>query len=676
MFYDYYMSKLNQILESLIRWTAVVGLGLSPIFILPFTQNFYDTNKWILVLTTSLLIGLFWTIRLVASGTAIFDFTSTAKSLVWLTGAGLISLALASSNQVEALLSPFGPVTFAALAIIAIGASHALNHQAKSILRFLLIGSSFGGAVVAIVQFLGFTKPLLSSFPYIADPRWTPWGSSITLILFFILTLPLLVSDLWWAMEHRRISQSLIFGLLAVTVVAGLSLTVYQLLPIWQRMLLPLPAGWAITLEVLKNPRWALVGAGTENFIRAFTAGRPLNLNTSPVWDILFTTNSSLLLHLTATWGLVGTAAVLIFLKNLLRTAGFSHIAAPRERVDALSVALVVSAIFILLAPPSLLLLVATVTLLLLKERSSENYSTRGLIPSSFAWLRWGFGAILLGVIVAVGYGAARAYAAEVTFFKSLVAAQKGLGQDTYNLQIQAINLNPKISRFHIMYSQTNLALVGAIAQGVGAKEPKVLTDNDRQLIATLIQQAIREAKLGVTTAPGNALAWENLANVYQNLISVAEGADAWTIASFQQTIALDPTNPLLRLNFGGIYVGSKNYDRALEQFSAAAGLKPDYTNAYYNLANVYKLKGDTPQAIAALEKTLSLLKPENNDYFKAKNELEALKMASSPPPQPLQTQTDLTKPPTLQPLVVPPLELPSSAGPDLASPTAQTPPP
>jgi tetratricopeptide (TPR) repeat protein len=74
------------------------------------------------------------------------------------------------------------------------------------------------------------------------------------------------------------------------------------------------------------------------------------------------------------------------------------------------------------------------------------------------------------------------------------------------------------------------------------------------------------------------------------------------------QAIALDPVNPRLRLDLGGIYYALGNYQAAAQVFSQAVNLKPDYANAHYNLAQSLKQLKVDDQALAQLQLTASLV--------------------------------------------------------------------
>lgn len=658
------MSKLNQTLELVMSWLVILALALAPVFFLPFTQNFYDSAKWVLLVGLALAVAGVWAMRLTFTGKLSLSLTPATASFALLAVAALLSLVVSSNNKIEAILAFFGAGTFGALTMIFLLAESAFTRRGRQILRQLIVAVAALAGLVAIWQYFGLSKTLLPGLPYLADSLWTPLGSSLTLTLFFLIVLPLAIEDLWQALNQSKLLALAGAFLVSALIIAGLSLTLSLLVPIWSRIFLPLPAAWAITLEVLKNPRAAFLGVGAENFTSAFTQGRPLYLNTSPVWNVLFATSSSSLLHLTTIWGLIGAVCTGFFLVHLWRTGKLSEVVSGKRPLNSLSLSLGIAVAAIIFAPPSLTLILTVAALLLVAGNESDKHFFSWQIGSNFDWLRWSLGLAILATVAGAGYGLGRAYTAELVFFRSLIAAQAGDGQKTYNYHGRAISLNPQIAHYHISYSQISLAVANAIARNSPATESAQISETSRQTIANLIQQAIREAKLAINLAPSRASAWENLANIYQVLIPTAQGASGWTIASFQRAIQLDPTNPVLRLNLGGVYVGQNNYDAARDQFLAAASLKPDYTNAYYNLANSFKLKGDSEQAIAALEKTLTLVTVGTSDYTRVQNELEALKQSLPPASATPSAETTLTKPSPGEPLVVPPLSLPEESGP------------
>jgi tetratricopeptide (TPR) repeat protein len=228
-----------------------------------------------------------------------------------------------------------------------------------------------------------------------------------------------------------------------------------------------------------------------------------------------------------------------------------------------------------------------------------------------------------------------------------------------------AIQKNPYVGGYHRTYAITNLQLASAIA-GQGEE----LSDQDRDNIAQLIQQSIREAKAAVALDSQKTTNWETLANVYRNLVNVADNADQWTIASYVEAIGTDPLNPRLRLELGGVYYRLGQFDQAIRLFQQATELKPNWANAFYNLSAAHKEKGELELSYANLKLAVSLVEPGTPDAAKAQEELTALEAQlninqTGTPEVPQEIQGQLNQPAPLPSPIAEPIELPEDAGPD-----------
>jgi tetratricopeptide (TPR) repeat protein len=623
-------------------------LAIIPLFFLPVTQYFYDTHKWILLVGVTVCIVYASLIQGIWKTKPIHvKLSPLSIGLGSITLASLISILVISVNKPEALLAPFGPITFAALTLLALFAPTFLDEKTSFRLRSLLYGTTSILALIAVYQFFGMGKMMFPHLLYLADPLWTPTGSTTATTTLFVIMLPLLVWDAFGALKKKQESRVAFFSIMTITVITGLGITLWQLVPKLSSTLLSLRDGWSIMLEILKNPKHALVGVGAENFLTAFASGRSPSYNLSPVWSLRFTTNANIFFHIITTYGLIGGAACLLFFKSFIT----------RKYINSFTVSLLVAFAGFFLTPPNLTVLIVSVMLLILSDPPhGKTISIK--LPHSMR-VRIGIALLCILFFFGVLYGVARAYIAELTFYQSLLAAQANNGTATYNLQGAAIIYNPSISRFHIVYSQTSLALATSLAQTLTQSDPPLTDDEkikNRDLMGQLTQQAIREAKVAVSLNPTNILAWENLARTYSQLIEAAQGADNWAIVSFKQSIVLDPINPVLHVDIGAVYVRLKDFTQAITHFQKAISLKPDYANAYYNLANAYKQSGDTDMAITTMTQALSFVEKNSQDYATVSEELEILKNTTTIPPQPTPTQA-----------AVAPIDLPVDAGPDVS---------
>lgn len=615
-----YMKKLLRLTQALGAWLTVGALGIIPLFFLPLTQDFYDTPKWFSLVSLALVLTIVWALRTLVTRTLTVSRSPAAIGMVAMALASLLSLTFSSTNRIEAILTPYGAGTWISLALLLVFGETFLSPKSRTMLQTLLVTSASLLGIIAIYQFFGLGKAIVPTLSFLADPHFTPAGSSIGLATVLALVLPLAL-DLTHQSHRHQNDVAFSLGVVASALILGsLITTLWQLVPTLPTLLLPLSHGWVITLEALKTAKHLLVGVGAENFLSAFTAGRPVALNNTLLWNVRFTANSSLALHLITTYGLAGIAGIAVLFRALLVPFRLSPIGLGKLLAIAV----------LLFVQPQLVALILIAAILLIDNGEQTNVVSFHLNQNHKHHHLWTILCWVLGLVCIAGSGVAfylvgRAYGAELSFYQAFKAAQRGEGKPTYELQVVAIRRNPFIARFHIGASTTSLALAQALAKPAQAT-PSAISSADRQIVTQLAQQAIGEAKIAVNLTPSSVLAWEQLASTYQSLTLVAQGSLQWAIATTQKTIQLDPTNPILRLRLGGIYVGAGDFDRAKEQFQAATTLKSDYANAHYNLAYVLRQKKDYLTAAKELMITDRLVNPGTEDASRVAAELDEVK--------------------------------------------------
>ncbi len=629
----------------MVSFITLFVLPLLLIIYLPFVEDAYDTARFIMLTGVTIVICSLWTVDLIRKKSLIVSYNAGVIGFGLLTLTSLCSVIFVSANKIEALVHPFGTITWLSLTLICLIAPAYLEKKDHIKLIWMIVSTISLLGLLIIYQQFAIGAMLFPTISYLTDPLWNPTGTPLSACYLLALSIPLaiyLLKESGKNHEDRNTAFSLIALLVAVS---GIAITIWRYIPLVNTSLLPFPVGWGILLESWKQPMSAIFGVGVDQFISAYTLGKQLSVNSTAIWNSAFNTNASLLLHLGTVNGFLGMVTLLLFVIVLVRT---------KIATLELRTSLFLAIIFLFLFPPSfpLTLLFGLFCILISSEHNTHIYG--------FTSLGVVFGSIVcIGVIICSSYCWYRYTNGEQLFYQAIIAKnQENNGTKAYNLMILAMRQNPFMSRYHATFGQLNLMLGGAIitsAQQNQTTETLSLSQEDQTLITTLLSQAIREAKTATTLAPSNVYIWGNLASIYQNLIGIASEAPSWAIAAYQKAITLDPVNPVLRLDLGGVYVGIQDYDNALQQFTTAVTLKPNYANGYYNLANVFKLKGNIKEAKATLQNVLDLLPRTSLEYQRVMEEIKALDTQTVPTPQ-LKADPPLVE---TEPVIVPQLSIP-----------------
>lgn len=656
--------SFHKVIKSIINWLVVSLAFLLPIFFLPITTEFFTFNKQTLLFLFVGVLLVLWLARMALQKKLSFRKTPFDLPVLILGGAFLVVNLLASPNKALAFAAPEGTGTILALASLFFVISQNIRPATSRRILLALIGSGAFLSLFSLYQYLGIGEVFFSleKFPWLKNKLFSPAGNILGLIGFLITNLVLAISLFLKEIDQKRLLTTTLTGAASVIIGLGLVIILFQVLPGKERLVfLPLGDTWAIGIESFKqNP---LLGTGIGNYRSAFNRFRPISFNQYDFWNTRFTNGSSLPLEFLTIGGLLVLGGYLLLVGQTVRF----WLQTFRQKKDQLP--LLGGLLLALFLPWFLgnhLLLLFSFFILLALLANLKGEARKIDFPSKALSL-----VFLLVTVVLVGtafFFWGKIYWAELAFRQSLDALAQNQGLVVYNLQIKAIQLNPSFPNYRRAYSQTNFGLANAIAL-----QPD-LTDQDRTNITQLVQQAIREAKIATALNPTDATNWENLAQIYRNLLNFAQGADQWAIAAYQQAVATDPVNPRLRVNLGGFFYSLRDYETALRQFENAIGLKPDYANGYYNLAATYREREMYPQAYQAMQIVVSLVPGDSADYQTAVNELnqlaEKLPAQATPSAQkePAKPEEALTEPePLPSPIISPPIKLPQGGGPEIS---------
>lgn len=443
---------------------------------------------------------------------------------------------------------------------------------------------------------------------------------------------------------------------------------------------LPFTTSWKVSASAFRDAPF--IGTGPSTYLFNFTAYKPLEFNQLDFWNFSFDTAYNEFLQVLGTLGILGLVALLLLClivlnsarKNMSLDNAEANIENSHEGIHenahvmlpALAISGVVAIVLLAIHATTLVSTVATLFILAAFMVSQKSVRGRvmklsmGIKASTSDNKQFDLFPVLIFIAflvaaVPVLYKTFNTAMADYYHRQALSQANQN-GTKTYEFLQKAETLNPEIDLYRVDMAQTNFALANAIAaqkgpQAGAATTSGTLTDQDRSTIQSLLSQAVNEGRASVALSPRSSRNWEVLASIYRNITGVADNALVFSLDAYGRAIQRDPLNPALRVNVGGIYYSIKNYDQAIRFFSDAANLKPDYANAYYNLAIALRDKGDLQNAKAVAEQAVKVLSENKNtqDYKTATTLLNELnvKLADSEAETPTQASASAQTQPT-----------------------------
>ncbi|MEO6508770.1 MAG: O-antigen ligase family protein [Patescibacteria group bacterium] len=519
--------------------------------------------------------------------------------------------------------------------------------------NFTPTGSSF--STIALLTLL-LPLPLIS----ILNPnKYLPSGFAIALTILFGITVVLtgsiasyvillIVFGMTLLASGNNLRNSRVMLLLASVGVIGLTLLlaytpfpgnkIQQLASAYPKEIqLSFPVSWKVSVSAFRD--LPFFGTGPSSYLFNFTSYKPAEFNLLQYWNVSFRDATNEFLQVLGTLGFLGFGSLLLLcivvIKNSIKLFTHSRNDGSEQSFNhvvhsALAISGVVSIALLAIHASTLVSTIVTLFVLAVLMMSQESIREKEAEVSMGikAATTHGRNFDLLPVVIFIAFliGGTVLLAKTKTavtadyFHRAALSQANKNGTLTYQYLQKAETLNPLIDLYRVDMAQTNFALANAIAvqKGPTKDNPQgTLTDNDKQTIQTLLSQAINEGRASVALNPRSSRNWEVLASIYRNITGVAKNSLTFSLDAYGKAIQRDPLNPTLRFTVGGLYYSLKNYDLAIRFFSDAINLKPDYVNAYYNLALAYREKNDVQSAKTVAEQSLRIIDKATNpqDY-------------------------------------------------------------
>lgn len=658
--------------------TATVCL-VFPVLFLTITTDYFTFPKQILVVFAALTLLILWGVKSLVERKVVLLMNPLNIPVLIFAVVMVLSTFFSVSRQ-DALIQSVPVILLCVFFFTTINFI-----QERSAFMIVVLSLLIGTGVSALLSILAYFNIFVLPFEAVKNQGFNTFGSPIQYVGFLLPLLVLCISSLYDIAKKRRFAAltrdyAHIIQLISVILfVAGIALIVVQILTSPQKpILLPFNHGFqvafaAISQDTQRILQSLLVGSGYGTFASDFTRFVAPTFNSYSFWNLTFSFSSSYLLELLSTTGILGFLSFLFIFINFIRSKARANnpLFLATLTVFILSLIIpfsfsVVFLLFVLLAlfvshrsienargfePVTLNMIALRQGLFSVSEGSGK--SKENLIVPSIILALSAIGAVyVLFFLTGSGATPRKGYFAlissDIKFAKSFTPDALRSGTETYNLQTQAITEYPYRSDYYRLFSQINLALAANIVSAQQGKQPSQDVQNN---IVALLQQSINSARQAVTLSPFTAINWQNLGQIYRNLIGVGQNAEQFAIASYNQAIALNPSNPGLRIELGGIYYQLKQWDLAQNQFTIATQLKPDYANAYYNLGHVLEEKGDLQNALTQYQAVRQLVANDKTNADKIDSEIAALqakigseaKAASAETKEPTTDTTPLT---------------------------------
>ena len=636
--------KIN--LLTTLKFLIKVGINFLifslPLFFLTITNDYFQFNKLILLVMGTGVLLVLWAVKILVEK----KFTikkSPFDIFLFLFVLVFVLATIFSQNKLISFIGYSGNLHWNLVEVITFYflyylISANLDEGKDTVIASLtFVASTIIASFTTLLSYFSVIKPtFMGGLPL--DPTASPSTLSILIVISLVILTNLFLLQQKQTKENKNEGKTFIVGLIygiTALVLMGTFLLTSPLttstlskvtkIDYVKEISLPTQVSWSVALDTFKNV--PLLGSGPNTFLFDYNQFRPQGLNYTNIWNIKFTKPQNEYFLLLSEVGGIGLLTFLALLGVIVLTL-LKSLKKGNQSEQANFFLLSLIALFIIFAfvPSTLITIFAFVLLLALstinlKNKNISEEVTIGFVSqkkesntvsTTLSWVMLGLSLLFL---ILTTYYSTKFFKAEVYYKKALLAYSNNDGVNSYEYLQKTVNENPYRDQYRNSYAQTSLLLATLLSQ----KEEAELTDTDKNNIQQLLQQSVREIKtvteVLVPQSPDN---WALRGEVYRQLLSVSkESAASFAIEAYSNAISLDPSNPLLRVDFGGIYYQLEQYPQAITQFQNAALLKNDYANAYYNLASSYKANGQNDLSQQAYEQVLKLIEDKESEDYK-----------------------------------------------------------
>lgn len=623
--------------QTFFKKLSLVGIFAIPVLsillVLPTTDSFIEHTK-----TYTLLFGAVLTLLLFVLKT--FKERAMRISVSPLTGAllffGMTAAAatfFSADYPVEGLLGLGGVLL--STTVIGVFAGSLLPKNAGELFVKTLTATSAGLVLLTVLQMVGFgPAQLINNLLGVSLPTsliFNVTGSPFIALQVVSVTL---LTVLYTVVTSKKLSK--FNAVMLPILLVGVGIFSWAMMP-GKESSLRLPsyaASWSVMLDTIRAPRAALIGAGTHSYRNAYQIFKPLWVNGTENWSFAFNQAASMPFTIVTTMGLLGLGAWLLLVGKFVRFHKQTLLTSRPIGVFVgitflLNLFLPFNTVLLTLQAVGLAVLVASekhrlplLQMYALKFKMLNKPETITPGKKAFNASVYVTTAVGLVAVLFLGYLVTRTYQAHMVMAQSSRAIANNELVQAYELQQEAVRLNPYLDTFRRRYSATSALIAIALSNKAD------ITENEQQQVSALLQQSVSEARAATTLDGAESQNWANLAQIYSNLIGVSEDAVDWSVQSYVTAIETNPNDPLLRLDLAAIFVGQEAYQQALGIYDQAINIKPDLAISHFRRGQVLQ-EVETPESLRAARSSyqtaLILLEADSEDYVLVNQVLEDL---------------------------------------------------
>ena len=194
-------------------------------------------------------------------------------------------------------------------------------------------------------------------------------------------------------------------------------------------------------------------------------------------------------------------------------------------------------------------------------------------------------------------------YRADQDYAKGSSYSKSGKTKEAYLYLTQAIEKNPMEPIYHDEISNVlaNIAV-------------SFFNEKDEESAKKFASLALKESDIATSISPNNITFYKTSTKVNYTLSVLDPSFLARAVSSLEKASSLSPTDPKILYNLAILQSKMNNLPIGVKILENAVLLKPNYRDARFALALLYKDSGETQKAIDELNYILINLDPEDQE--------------------------------------------------------------